>query len=126
MIQKIDVTWKVLSILNPDLTEKDLETALKSWWCNRRNKKVNGLRLTESGYIAMIEAEIKDHHILFEEPITITNQLTIWLDQYMDCPFFLTNREIVVFGERTAIQLVLFSGNITKFIGILAKRARSA
>jgi len=30
-------------------------------------------------------------------------------------PFYLTNKRIWVFGEKMAVQLVLFSGNIAKF-----------
>jgi hypothetical protein len=33
----------------------------------------------------------------------------------MDCPFYLNNKRIWVFGEKMAVQLVLFSGNIAKF-----------
>jgi hypothetical protein len=126
MIQKIEVTKSILAILNPTATPKQYDTALKSWWCNRRNKTKGGLRLTEQGYLAFLEAEIKDHHIKFEDRIEFNNQLIIWLDQFIDCPFFITNREIIVFGERTAVQLVLFSGNVDRFVKILANNAKSA
>lgn len=122
---KEEITNKVLSLLNPNATQKDIEESLNTWWFNKRKKINGGLRLTDKGYIAFIEAGIKDHLIKFDEPITFTNQLTIWLDQQIDCPFFLTNKEIVVFGEKTAVQLVLFSGNVSRFVSIKAKNLRS-
>ena len=125
MIQKTEITKSILAILHPDATAKQYDAALKSWWFNRRSKSRGGLRLTEQGYLAFLEAEIKEHHINFQDPIEFNNQLTIWLDRFIDCPFFITNREIVVFGERTAVQLVLFSGNVARFVKILADNAKS-
>ena len=44
-----------------------------------------------------------------------TNKLVIWIDQNLESPFYLTSKQIYVFGEKIAVQLVLFSGNIAKF-----------
>jgi hypothetical protein len=37
------------------------------------------------------------------------------MDQFIDCPFYLTKKAIFVYREKMAVQLVLFSGNIQKY-----------
>jgi hypothetical protein len=37
------------------------------------------------------------------------------MDQFIDCPFYLTKKAIFVYSEKMAVQLVLFSGNIQKY-----------
>jgi hypothetical protein len=54
------------------------------------------------------------------------NQEIIWLDNFIDCPWFLTKKEIFVFGEKMAVQLVLFSGNIKKFAHAKAENLKSS
>lgn len=122
MIQTVEITKKVLEITNPTASPQDLDKALIRWWSNNRKKAQGGLRLTEEGYTALQSAEIKSYKIKFDEPIVFTNQLTIWLDRFIDCPFYLTDKEIYVFSERMAVQLVLFAGNIQKFSAAKARK----
>ena len=117
---KTTLTKSVLTTLNSAFTEKDFQNCLKSWWVNPRKKVTGGLRLTLLGYQCLTSAGVKVHQISFEIPIVVTNQLLVRLDRHIDCPFYLTNYEIFVFGERMAIELVLFSGNITRFLQIKA------
>lgn len=115
MNTKTDITKKVLEILNPTYTEKDLKMVLSSWWINKRNKTTGGLRLTDSGCEYFKKAEIKAYKIKIESPVRLTNQSIIWLDRSIDCPWHVGHKEIILFGERAAIQLVLFGGDIAKF-----------
>jgi hypothetical protein len=39
----------------------------------------------------------------------------IWLDRFIDGPWHITKKSIVVFKEKTAVQLILFSGDVQKF-----------
>ena len=61
---------------------------------------------------------------MFDEPVEYTSQLIIWLDQFINCPWYVTKKEIFVFNENMAIQLVLFSGNITRFTAAKAKKPK--
>jgi hypothetical protein len=115
MSLKSDVTRSVLEILRPNDVDKLYNGALKSWWFSTRKKDRGGLRLTKLGFECFLKAEIKEYKIKFEQPIEPTNQLIIWLDHYIDCPFYLGSKEIYVFSESMAIQLVLFGGNIYKY-----------
>jgi hypothetical protein len=91
-----------------------------------RKKEKGGLRLTEQGFTCFQQADIKFYRVQFDQKLEYTNQLVIWLDRYIDCPFYITNKEIFVFNEKMAIQLVLFSGNVAHFTSIKAKNAESA
>lgn len=117
MNQKQLITQSILDIIDPTADENALKKALNSWWANTRKKKSGGLKLTEAGFQAMCQAEIKHYRIRFEHGanMPMNNKLLIWLDHFIDCPFYLTKKEIYVFNERMAVQLVLFSGNIYKF-----------
>jgi hypothetical protein len=123
---KLETTRQALSILRPEYDEKNLKQALGTWWLSTRQKENSGLQLSDLGFEALVKAGIQTYRVKFDEPIEMTNQLIIWLDHFIDCPFYLTKKEIFVFAEKMAIQLVLFSGNIKKYGAIKAERQKSA
>ncbi len=127
MSLKIEITKNVLSLLKPQYSEKELRTALGSWWVNVRKKDSGGLQLTEAGFQAFESANITPYKIkFFDTPPKIeTNQMTLWIDRFMDCPFFITKKEIVVYGNKTAVQLILFAGNMEKFLTAKVQRSNS-
>ena len=45
-------------------------------------------------------------------------------DQFIDCPYYLTNQSITVFSEKKAFELMLFSDDIRKYGLIKAINAR--
>lgn len=112
---KISITQKVLEITNPGYDLQLYQKSLKSWWYNIRKKPSGGLRLTELGHKYLTQAGIKYYKLEFDNPIQMTNQLTIRLDHYIDCPYYITSREVYVYTEKTALQLILFSNNLQKF-----------
>jgi hypothetical protein len=115
MDQRIEITRVVLESIGLDATEKRVKETLPIWWQNPRQKDSGGLRLTDQGYTCLKQADIKDYKIDLPKEIEWTNQLIIRMDQFIDCPFYLTKKAIYVFGEKMAVQLVLFSGNIQKY-----------
>lgn len=119
---KTDITKYVLETSGLEATEERVRKTIPIWWFSTRQKEKGGLRLTDQGFEAFQTAGIKDYKVKFEEPINFTNQLVIWLDQFIDCPFYLRNKEIYVFSEKMAVQLVLFSGNIQKYTSAKASR----
>lgn len=115
MNQKFELTKLLLTHLGKDTTDQNIRKYLPVFWINPRKKNQGGLRLTEKGFDLMLSADFKTYEIKIEDEIIWTNDFTIWLDQNLECPFYITNKKIWVFGERMAVQLVLFSGNIQKF-----------
>lgn len=122
MNQKIEITKKVLELQGITPDEERVKKTIPTWWFSTRSKENGGLRLTEQGFDCLQKAGIKSHKIRFEKPITVTNQVLIWIDQLINCPFYITSKEIYVFSDKVAVQLVLFSGNIERYVRAKANK----
>lgn len=114
--QKIEITKYILDQSGITIDEEILKRCIQTFWQNKRHKDCGGLGLTTAGFEALTKAGIKSYHIKLEEMLTFNNQLILGLDHYIGSPYYLTKKEIYVFNETTAIQLILFHGNIKKFI----------
>lgn len=115
MNPKIEITRAILNSLGIDASEDRIRKTIPTWWVNPRKKTKGGLRLTEQGFECFQKADIKAHKVKFEESIHYTNKLIINLDNFIECPWYVNNKAIYVFGDKMAVQLILFSGNIAKF-----------
>lgn len=113
---KQKITQYVLEQLNMPSDLSSVKNAIPQLWCSIRVNQTNGFRLTDYGYACMIQSNIKSHKIAVDPSVKWTSQMLIWMDRYFDCPFFIQKNHIYLFGERTAVQLTLFSGDITKFV----------
>jgi hypothetical protein len=108
--------------------DADLETVKKYkslWWWNFRSKDSGGLRLTEEAMtFIQKDAKIKTYKIEFPKEFAFTPQVLVWLDNFIDSPFYITKKFIVVLKEKAAFELYLFSGDIRKlgYNKALAKR----
>jgi hypothetical protein len=107
-------------------TDADTIKKYKSiWWWNFRSKDSGGLRLTEEAMTFIQEdAKIKTYKIEFPKEFAFTPQVLVWLDNFIDSPFYITKKFIVVLKEKAAFELYLFSGDIRKlgYNKALAKR----
>jgi hypothetical protein len=70
------------------------------------------------------ELDLKEYEIPFTEPIELSPQTIIFLERYVDCPYYLTPMSITVFSERKGFELMLFSDDIRKFGIIKAMNER--
>jgi hypothetical protein len=97
------------------LPNTDIEKYRSVWWYNLREKNATGLRLTDQG-IEFVEkfAEIKTYKIDLPKDIKITPQILVWLDHFIQSPFYLGKHYITVMSEKSAFELYLFSGDIRK------------
>lgn len=127
MNRKNEITSKILALTNPNYTKKDFSAAKHSWWKNPRTKEQGGLQLTDQGFEAMIRADIKSYKVRLEDRFRPKDIKTIlWLDNYINCPFWFERQSnsIMVFDERTAVQIILFSGNINKMLRSASRAAK--
>mgnify|MGYP000116563241 FL=1 len=85
------------------------------WWWNLRDKETGGLRLTEHALQFINEhAKIKTYKIDFPQEFAFTPQVLVWLDNFIESPYFITKKNITVLREKAAFELYLFSGDIRK------------
>lgn len=114
-----------LQAANLDADPDSIKKYKSLWWWNFRNKDSGGLRLTEDA-MTFIEndAKIKTYKVEFPKEFSFTPQILVWLDNFIDSPFYITKKYIVVMKEKAAFELYLFSGDVRKlgYNRALAKR----
>ena len=97
----------------------------RTWWQSNRVGKDNAFRLSDKGYEFLVsELGLTEYEIPFTEPIELSPQTIIFLERYIDCPYYLTNQSITVFSEKKSFELYLFSDDIRKFGLIKAMNER--
>lgn len=113
---KTFLTKIFLQQANLPAEEEDVRKMLFVWWKNPREKLEGGLTLTEEGYKFLDETvKLKNYSIPFPKDFVFTTQVILWLDQFLDCPHYYNKKEIVVFKETKAVELMLFSGDVRKY-----------
>ena len=114
MISKEAYTKVFLKQANISLGENTMKEYMPVWWKNTR--RTGGLRLTDEGFEFITERlEIQVYEVPFPVDFTLTTQVIIFLDKYINCPYLLAEDGIVVTNERKAMELMLFSGDIRKY-----------
>ena len=96
--------------------EESLKVSYFAWWQNvRESYQARSLRLTKLGFEVLQSCEIKCYEIKFPAKIIFTPQTYLWLDEFVDCPYFVDKKKIIVTMEKMALQLMMFAGDITKY-----------
>jgi hypothetical protein len=101
-----------------------LKEYMPLWWQNARNKDAGGLRLTNEGLEMLNKIGLSTYEIPFPKDMPLTAQVIIFLDQFIDCPYYLSKESITVTNEKKAVELTLFSGDLRKY-GLVKAMSRS-
>jgi hypothetical protein len=113
---KTTYTKIFLQQANISVNDNTMKEYLPIWWKNSRIKTEGGLRLTEEGLKFIQEKlELQTYDVPFPLEFTITTQILIFLDKFIDCPYYLAADGIMVTNEKKAMELHLFSGDIRKY-----------
>lgn len=113
-----------LKQLGQSINDLNLRSYTTEWWQNPRSKSTGGMRLTDEGYRMMTEdLEISFFEVPYAPNMNMTTQIIIWLDNFIDCPYYLGKRSMFVTDDKKALELHLFSGDIKKY-GISKALAR--
>jgi hypothetical protein len=125
MITRDALTKIFLQQWGKSVDEANVKLFSRKWWQSTRAGKQNNFRLSEDGYEFLVkELDLKEYEIPFTEPIELSPQTIIFLERYVDCPYYLTPMSITVFSERKGFELMLFSDDIRKFGIIKAMNER--
>ena len=95
-----------------DVTIKEF---MPLWWKNTRDKGEGGLRLTDAGLDLINEIDLATYDVPYPKDMPLTTQVIIFLDKFIDCPYYIGNRSIIVTNEKKAVELSLFSGDLRKY-----------
>jgi len=113
-----------LKELGHSINETSLKEYMPLWWQNTRNKAAGGLRLSNEGLDMLTQIGLAVYEIPWPKEMVLTTQVIIFLDQFIDCPYYLNKDSITVTNERKAVELTLFSGDLRKY-GIVKAMTRS-
>src|SRR5210317_1903148 len=113
---KENYTKIFLKTANKSIDEPTVKQYISTWWQNTRSKDTGGLRLTEAGYNFITEElELQTYQVPYPRDFDFTTNVIIWMDQFIDCPYYLDRQGIVVTNEKKAMELHLFSGDVRKY-----------
>lgn len=104
-----------LKQLGKSTNDMAMKEYLPIWWKNTREKKSGGLRLTDAGVDMLSEIGLATYEIPYPKDMPVTTQVIIFLDQFIDCPYYISPRSIHVTNEKKALELSLFSGDLRKY-----------
>lgn len=104
-----------LKELGKTVNNANVKTYMPVWWQNTRQKPEGGLRLTDQGYDTVKQIGLATYDVPYPKGMPVTAQIIVFLDKFIDCPYYLTNRSITVTNERKAVELSLFSGDLRKY-----------
>ena len=96
------------------------ETAIKEyhpiWWKNTRAKDSGGLRLTDEGFRFITEdIELTTYDVPYPAEFDLTTNVVIWMDNFIDCPYYLGRHGIVVTNEQTnPVDVLLYMYSLNK------------
>lgn len=98
------------------IDDANLRLYSRKWWQSFRVNKQTAFRLSEDGFDFLTNTlELKCYEIPFTDSIELSPQTIIFLEKYVDCPYYLTVQSITVFSERKSFELYMFSDDIRKY-----------
>ena len=94
MANKNTYTKIFLKELGKSINDLSVKEYLPLWWKNTREKDIGGLRLTDAGYETIREIGLATYDIPYPKDMPMTTSVIIYLDKFIDCPYYLTNRSL--------------------------------
>ena len=113
---KLELTKKFLELANIETNKDVLDQYFYNIWKNPRHIGERSFSLSKYGYEFLSKkADLRFYKVPIPENTILTNQLIIWLDKFLDAPYYLTKDYIFVSKEKLAVQLILFDGDLRRF-----------
>ena len=108
------------------VSEVAIKEFMPLWWQNTRSKDEGGLRLTDEGLRFITEElDLQTYDVPYPVDFEFTTQSIIFLDKFINCPYYMGKRALTVTDEKKAIELHLFSGDIRKYGLVKAMKRQS-
>jgi len=105
-----------LKQLDKSYDEVALKEHMPQWWQNTRAKDEGGLRLTDEGLRMITQnLQLSTYDVPYPVDFDLTTQVVLFLDKFIDCPYYMGRKGITVTDEKKALELHLFSGDIRKY-----------
>lgn len=125
MINRETLTKVFLSQWGKSIDPVNVKLYSRKWWKSIRKNHKTGFRLSDEGFEFLTETlNLSAYEIPFTESIELSPQTIIFLERYLDCPYYLTYKSILVFSERKSFELYMFSDDIRKYGLMKAMKSR--
>jgi len=112
MTPKKKLSIAFLKTHKPDYTPEDFTKFCKQAWRNIREENPS-MRLTKGGYQFLKRTlKLKDYMVKLKRECKLKPEILLGLDKFITCPYYITNKEIYVFEEKLATELVLRAGDL--------------
>jgi hypothetical protein len=116
MIQRDTLTKIFLDQWGKCSDDANVKLYSRKWWQSSRVGKQTAYRLSDDGFDFLTTTlELKAYEIPFTDTIEISPQTIVFLERYLDCPYYLTYKSITVFSERKCVELYFFSDDIRRY-----------
>lgn len=96
-------------------TSENIEKYKKILWYSIREKHKGGLRLSDDGFDFLKEQNLESYKITLPENTNFTSQSLLMLDNYLDCPYYITKKHIYLYSQKRALEFMLIAGDIEKY-----------
>lgn len=117
MKSKREYTREFLSLtVQDDIPDSIIDEYLGLWWMNRRNKSKGGLRLTRPCLQYLIKHSYELYTLKFDKLVILNSRETLTLDNMLPCPYYLTDKVIVVTSMKVKAEIVLYGGDLKEYI----------
>ncbi len=125
MIERDTLTKIFLKQWGKGIDDANVKLYSRRWWQSTRVGKQSAFRLSDEGFRFLTDdLDLQSYEVPFTEPIELSPQTIVFLERYIDCPYYLTSESITVFSEKKSFELYLFSDDIRKFGLIKAMKER--
>lgn len=112
---------------NQAVSEENVLVYARKWFVNVRKKEEGGLRLTEEGFSFVRNIlDLRVYEVPFPATLDLKPQVILFLDKFIDCPYYLTPESITVLSERKAFELHLFSGDVRQYGLVKAMKRKNS
>ena len=116
MINKLELTKRIAGQLELPNDPKSVRKFHRTLWLNPRSTVGTSLRLSEEGYdIFVDQLKLQEYPIDIPKDTELTSELLLRLYRYLESPNNIQKKRLVVFRQKTAIELILFGGDIQKY-----------
>lgn len=84
-------------------------------WINHRTDS-QSFRLSDEGLEFFLGTlKLQSYEIEFPADLDLKPQVLLYLDKFLNSPYYLTNKCITVFTERKMFELTMFSGDVRQY-----------
>ena len=114
-MDRITLTKIFLNQWGQSIDEANVVYYSKKWWKNNRIRN-NSFSLSDEGLdFLQNELKLKFYTIPFNESIQKSPQTIVYLNRFIDTPYYLSDKSLIVFSERQSLEMYLFSDDIRKY-----------